>query len=117
VDFQIATAGSHRYVDEIRGVLQTELDVTELVGLCGEQDADRLLLRASNLPIEFFDLKSGLAGMILQKLMNYHLTVAIVVPAERITGRFKDLALEASRNQHFRVFTELEKARDWLIGK
>jgi hypothetical protein len=87
------------------------------LGLCGEQDADRLLLCARNLPKEFFDLKSGVAGMILQKFMNYHLTVAIVVPAEQITGRFKELALEASGNQHLRVFTKLEKAREWLKSK
>ena len=117
MDIQIAAEGSCRYVDEIRGVLQTEQDVTDLIGLCGERDADRLLLRASNLPKEFFDLKSGLAGMILQKFMNYHLTVAIVVPADQIAGRFKELALETSGNRNLHIFTELETARDWLTGK
>jgi hypothetical protein len=89
----------------------------DLIGLCGEQNADYLLLRPVNLPELFFDLKSGLAGMILQKFMNYHLKVALVVPAERIKGRFKELALEASGSQHFHIFPEVETALDWLVGK
>lgn len=41
-------------------------------------DSDAIVLYRENLPEAFFDLKTGLAGEILQKFSNYQMRLAIV---------------------------------------
>ena len=96
--------------------LQQESDATTLVGLCGEHSVERLLLYAGNLSESFFDLKSGLAGAILQKFANYHVRVALVISADRVQGRFKQYVLEANRGNQFRSFQERTDAELWLTS-
>lgn len=107
-----------RYVEGIVGetLLANEQDVLELLGLCHEYDADRILLYTRSLPETFFDLKSGQAGMILQKLVNYHVKAAAIVSPAFIRGRFKDFVTEANRGNHFRVFHNKDEAEKWLIS-
>jgi PadR family transcriptional regulator AphA len=96
-------------------IIQREGDAVTLVGVCGEHSAERLLLYAANLSESFFDLKSGLAGAILQKFVNYHIKVALVIPSDRVQGRFKEYILEANRGNQFRAFTERSDAETWLM--
>jgi PadR family transcriptional regulator AphA len=96
-------------------LLQTERDAVELIGLCGEQDTNLLLLNAANLSDQFFDLTSGLAGSILQKFVNYHMKVALIIPPDLLQGKFRDYVLEANRGSHFRAFLTREEAERWLI--
>lgn len=42
-----------------------------------EADADIVIIEKAVLPEEFFDLKSGFAGMVHQKLVNYRTRMAI----------------------------------------
>ncbi len=115
MEIRAATRNSRTCITQITGVLRTERDIVDLIGLCGEQNADRLLVRTDNLPDEFFDLKSGLAGTMLQKFMTYHLTAAFVVPPTKLQGRFKELANESARNPHFHIFAEENEALNWLF--
>lgn len=43
-----------------------------------ETDCDRTIINKSSICEEFFDLKTRLAGEILQKFINYHMKIAIV---------------------------------------
>ncbi|MGE5391618.1 MAG: DUF4180 domain-containing protein [Deltaproteobacteria bacterium] len=97
-------------------LIKTDTDAVDLLSFCGENDTNRLLLWASNLHEDFFDLKTGLAGAVLQKFVNYGIKAAAVIPAELVNqGRFREMALEANRGQHFRIFTEAGDAEAWLI--
>ena len=50
-----------------------------------------LILTESNLARGFFDLRSGLAGELFQKFINYKVRVALVVPNPEAYGeRFAD---------------------------
>jgi PadR family transcriptional regulator, regulatory protein AphA len=102
--------------DAAEQFLRTEHDAVELIGLCGEHDTHRLLLHAANLPDQFFDLKSGLAGAILQKFVNYHMKVALIIPPELLKGKFRDYVLEANRGKHFRSFLTRIEAERWLTS-
>src|SRR5262249_31486711 len=54
-----------------------------------------LVLSESDLGLDFFDLRTGLAGELIQKLVNYRVRVAIVVPKPDAHGeRFAELAHE-----------------------
>ena len=97
-------------------LISSENDALDLVAWCGENDTNRLLLYAANLHEDFFNLKTGLAGAVLQKFINYGIKAAAVIPPELSNqGRFREMALEANRGQHFRVFSEASKAEAWLI--
>jgi hypothetical protein len=77
--------------------------------------ADGLILSEQDLGPAFFDLRSGLAGEVLQKLTNYRVKTALVLPDPSAYGqRFSELAYEhASHNLIRFVRTEAE-ARAWL---
>ena len=47
----------------------------------------RIILNARDLDPSFFDLSTGLAGEILQKVSNYHLQVAIVGDYSKVGSR------------------------------
>jgi hypothetical protein len=92
-------------------------EALELVSLCHEHDSNRVLIESHTLPAEFFDLRTGLAGEILQKLVNYHVRLAGVFPSESdYNPRFRELLLEAKRGKSFRSFAAREDAEAWLAG-
>ncbi len=98
--------------------IANEQEALDLIGICGEQDTNLLMLHSGNLPETFFDLKNGLAGAVLQKFANYQIKAAAVLPLERINrGRFKEFALEANRGSQFRVFDNQQEAEAWLTGR
>lgn len=107
-----------KYVEgPLQGLLiSNEADALNLVSFCGENDTNKLLLHAANLHEDFFELKTGLAGAVLQKFVNYGIKTAAVIPPEiSQQGRFREMALETNRGQHFRIFSEASAAEAWLI--
>ena len=58
-------------------------DVGRLIEDCISSGSRAALLHADNLPRQFFDLSSGQAGQILQKLRTYKVRLAVVAPKER----------------------------------
>ena len=90
-------------------------DITLLIESCLLHD--RLLLYPENLPVHFFDLSSGEAGTVLQKLRNYHMRLAVVrSPALRLSSRFGELLEEERRGPYFRLFDERAAAQSWLCS-
>lgn len=53
-------------------------DGLSLLGDLYYQDFDRIIIHEKNLSPDFFDLKTGIAGEILQKFSNYRVRLAIV---------------------------------------
>ena len=51
---------------------------TDLLGNADYLGANKVIISESNLNPQFFDLKTGLAGEILQKISNYHMKLAII---------------------------------------
>ena len=107
-----------RYVELVPGetIIRNEQDAVELVGICGENDIDRILLNEKDLTKDFFDLKTLFAGNILQKFMTYGIKVALVISDDNIKGRFKEMAIEANQGNNFRIFTDKSQAEKWLIN-
>ena len=88
-------------------------DILDLIGALF--DATGLLLGEDDLAPEFFDLKSGLAGELFQKLVNYRVRTAIVLPHPEAHGeRFKELAYEHRTHPLIRFTTSFEEAEAWL---
>lgn len=92
-------------------------DVLTVLEACFEHGVDRVLLYGENLPEHFFDLSSGEAGAILQKLRNYHVRLAVVrSPALFLSRRFGELLADEQRGPYFRLFDERDAAQAWLCS-
>ena len=93
-------------------------DSSRIVEACLSHGIDAVLLYASNLTRAFFDLSSGEAGAILQKLRNYRVRLAVVCPPEgvRFSSRFGEMLAEERRGRWFGVFETRSAALEWLAG-
>jgi hypothetical protein len=91
-------------------------DVGRILEACFSAGARAALLYAENLPAAFFDLSSGQAGAILQKLRTYGVRLAVVARPGRIqaSSRFGEMVAEERRGRHFGLFETRDAAREWL---
>jgi hypothetical protein len=120
MDIRVLDVGGKKVVAGTPGVrlLEGPDDVIDLLGACGEHGTRSLLLHAENLPERFFDLSSGQAGAILQKLRNYQVRLAVVASEDsvRVSRMFREMAWEESRGGDFRLFEDEPSAQEWLAG-
>lgn len=117
MDYRVNHEGERKFIEVIPGSdgVEDAQDALELVVICHENDTNLVMLYEDNLSPDFFRLKSGVAGDILQKLVNYHIKTALVMDTARIgEGRFKEMMLEANQGSHFRVFDNKMHAAAWL---
>ena len=91
-------------------------DVNVVLETCFSNRARLALLYPQNLTGGFFDLSSGEAGSILQRLRNYGIRLALVCPpgSVRFSTRFREMLAEEERGSHFKVFEMRHAAREWL---
>lgn len=93
--------------------LRTAADIPALIGAA--YGADGVILHAGDLAPEFLDLRSGLLGELFQKVTNYRLPLALVVPDVAAYGpRFAELMGEHRTHGLIRFFDSEEAARAWL---
>ena len=87
----------------------------DLLGLAWGAEALGLLLHGSAFAPQFFDLKTGIAGEVLQKMVNYHCRAAFLIEdLEAYDIRVQELAHDHRRHPTVRFFSEKEAALDWL---
>ena len=77
-----------------------------------------MILHAINLPSEFFDLKSGFAGEILQKFSNYRMKLAIIGDFSEIKSKsLRDFIGRAIIEEQFLLYHLLKKHCSSLTNK
>jgi len=91
-------------------------DIDRVIEACISGGAKAAVLYAANLPPAFFDLSSGQAGAILQKLRNYWIRLAVVCPAGSVQfrSRFGEMVADERRGQRFRLASARQAAAEWL---
>ena len=88
-------------------------DISDAIGACF--GAAGLILTESDLTPEFFDLHTGLAGELFQKLTNYRVRAAIVLPNPDAYGeRFSELTYEHRFHNLIRFVRSKDEAEAWL---
>lgn len=96
-------------------IINDAQDVLDLIADIGMNDCNRLIINRSNLNPDFFDLKSGLAGEILQKFSNYRSKLAIVGDFSRYTSKsLRDFIRECNRGNMILFTDSVEKALEKL---
>ncbi|BFH69844.1 PadR family transcriptional regulator [Paenibacillus dendritiformis] len=118
MNYKIVENGTKKYIELISGPtpISTEQDAVDLVALCREHDLDFLMLHGEALSEDFFNLRTGVAGRMMQKFITYSVKTAVVIPDPSVNkGRFKEMVTESNRSNQFGVFASREDAESWLI--
>lgn len=117
LDVRLVERQGHKFVETVgeTALIEDEKDVVDLIGMCAVFDADRLMLHGEALSRQFFDLKTGQAGMILQKLVNYQIRAAAVLSRDQVSEKFGEFVAETNHGYHFRVFFDRQHAESWLL--
>ncbi|EMP2574543.1 TPA: DUF4180 domain-containing protein [Serratia marcescens] len=83
-------------------LLKDENDVSLFIAPAFEHEAGMIALPVHRLDAAFFQLKSGIAGAVLQKFINYRLRVALlgdITPWLAQSNALQDLVREANRGE------------------
>jgi hypothetical protein len=93
-------------------------DIPDAIAAClGAEGIEGIILTEDDLAREFFDLRSGLAGELFQKFVNYRLRVAIVLPDPEAYGeRISELAFEHKSHNMIRFVRSKDEAETWLCA-
>lgn len=98
-------------------IIRSAEDGLDLLGNIYYQGFDKVILHQSNLTPDFFDLKNGLAGEILQKFSNYRVRLALVgdfslYPSKSVA----DFIYESNKGRHINFVSSTEEAINVLSG-
>ncbi|WP_316843013.1 DUF4180 domain-containing protein [Pedobacter gandavensis] len=79
------------------------------------QDFDKIILHEPNIKPDFFDLKTGIAGEILQKFSNYRVRLVIVGDFHKYPGKsIKDFIYESNQGRQVNFLNSVEEAVERL---
>ncbi len=102
---EIGGRAAYRVTD--RGVVIASAQ--DALALVAESGCERVILTRANLHPDFFDLRSGLAGEVLQKLVIYGVRLAVVGDFRHVGSRsLRALIHESNRTGHI-VFVGSEE--------
>lgn len=119
MNYRLITGNDKIYIELISSdvPLMNEQDALDLISACWENETRLLMIHGEAFAGDFFTLGTGIAGAMLQKLVNYRIKTAAVIPDELTNkGRFREMALEANKGSHFRIFSTKEEAEKWLTA-
>ncbi len=81
-------------------------DALDMMAECNYRGSNKIILNIKNIIPEFFDLKTGIAGEILQKFSNYGVYLAITGSFEKFTSKsLRSFILESNKQKQV-VFVE-----------
>ena len=87
----------------------------DVTGAVGASLGRGLILGEPDFGPAFFDLRSGLAGELIQKFVNYRVRVAIIVPKPEVYGeRFAELDNEHATHPTVRFVRSIDDAMNWM---
>ena len=87
-----------------------------LVGDLYFRGHDKVILHKKNISSEFFDLKTGVAGEILQKFSNYRVRLAIVGDFSNIPSlSLRDFIFESNKRGYVNFVGTVEEALRKLV--
>lgn len=108
--------GEGRFVEAQRDetVLRTPDDAALIIEACLSARINAALLYPENLTPQFFDLSSGDAGAVVNKLRRFGIRLAIICApgSAQFSTRFHEFVAD-----DFKVFDTVAAAREWLVAQ
>nr|WP_242962973.1 DUF4180 domain-containing protein [Clostridium beijerinckii] len=117
LNYKVVNKNNIKYIEFASEVwkLSSEQDVVDCISICMEKDIYTIMLNSNVLSEDFFNLKTRLAGMALQKFINYHVKVAVIIDdEEKLNDRFKEMIMESNKGNNFRTFKNIAEAESWI---
>ncbi len=97
-------------------IVQSAEDGLELLGTLYYQGFEKIIIHSSNISPDFFDLKNGMAGEILQKFSNYRIPLAIVGDLTPHSSKnVKDFIAESNKMGHINFVNTTSEALKVLM--
>ena len=92
-------------------IWKTSEDGKDVMGDIYYQGYDRLIVHEKNIHPDFFDLKTKMAGEILQKFSNYKVRLIIVGDFSNYQSRsLKDFIFESNKGKSVNFLSSIEEA-------
>jgi len=92
-------------------VINSIEDGLHLLGELYYQDFDKIIIHEENITPDFFDLKSGIAGEILQKFSNYRVQLAIIGDFSKYSSKsIQDFIYESNKGRQISFVGSLLEA-------
>ena len=96
-------------------LVKTAEDGLDLLGTLYYEGFDKIILHEKNITPDFFDLKNGIAGEILQKFSNYRVPLALVGDFSKYPGKsMRDFIFESNKTGHVNFVSAVAEALDKL---
>ena len=112
------TAGKDLSYVEVLGsnhLLGTYDDAVDLISLCMSNHVDHILIHDKVLSDDFFRLRTGVAGIFLQKFVNYSIIAAIILGEKSPRGAaLLEMIGELNKGDQIRFFEDEKDAGIWL---
>jgi len=97
-------------------LIRNTQDAVDLMGDCWYNGAVGIVMNEENIVADFFDLKTGIAGEILQKFSNYNVRLAIVGDFNKYKSKsIKDFIFESNKHRHINFVSSVDEAQERLI--
>jgi hypothetical protein len=94
-----------------KAIINKAEDGLDLLGNLYYQGFDRIVIHEKNITADFFDLKNGIAGEILQKFSNYRVRLAIVGDFSKYKSKsLNDFMVESNKGRHINFVSSVPKA-------
>lgn len=97
--------------------LKSEQDALDLIGEAIGQSTELILVPVERLEDDFFQLKTRLAGQIIQKFVTYRRRLVILGDISQHVAQsraFKDFVYESNRGNHVWFMTNLNELNERL---
>ena len=99
-------------------IINTAGDGLDLLGNLYYQGFDKMIVYAKNIAPDFFDLKNGMAGELLQKFSTYRMGLAIVGNLDAYNSKsLHDFIYESNQVGHTIFVGSMALALDFFSGK
>lgn len=113
-------------ITEIKGVSIAEIvsdkiiinetqDALDIMAESNYMGASKIIMHEKNIVAAFFDLKTGIAGEILQKFSTYNVRLAIVGDFTKCTSKsLKDFIYESNKYGRINFVNSIDEAKERL---
>ncbi len=99
--------------DEV--IINNVQDALDLMADCGYKGSRKIIIHSKNIVPEFFDLRTRIAGDILQKFSNYNVDLAIIGDFSNPTSKsLRDFIYESNKLGRINFVDSLDEAKDRL---
>lgn len=109
-----------QFLDAAGPLISTPEDATDLIGGTWGQDVQVVAVPLARLDPAFLDLRSGVAGEITQKFVNYQLKLAVIgdlSTAVAASAPLADYIWETNRGDHIWFFDDEAGLVEKLAGR